>query len=479
MQKYQVKDKKKRLQGCNPPNNRMKFKENSKTALFKILSDLIQSDGLVNQGEIDYLKHISASLGISKSAMKKSESLSLSDAAAILYNLGDTEKTALLCIILQLSVSDNSLDPDESLLITALLLSVGVRLPETEKNKAKLVSIPNLNFDTQNAVLYVEPAFDPCTNDLIIKEYEGICKLLASRERAFFFLPKIINEMEAKMSTFCDTIQYIEPSLSEEQIKLINDSLKKFTSAGLSKEIFLNYLDIKGFNIKKPSFFFKIQNKRHSRFQDFLILEINDDPLQSLERFYKLNDSILQIGSRVLDLSDQKLLKRFMMPKVQKPKENVHYHGFHKIIIDTLLKYNSSRGPGRLFVSSDGHLFLTDKNNLEIKMPSLCRALYILFLLHEEGICLSELSDYKDELLTIYQTTSTYTDNDLLIRSVENTVDFIGVTLNSNLSRIKKAVSSVLGDEAALYQIQGAKADKKKIHLDRRLVVFEDKNAFR
>ncbi len=171
-------------------------------------------------------------------------------------------------------------------------------------------------------------------------------------------------------------------------------------------------------------------------------------------------------------------MSRFMMPKNDHPKDELQYNGFHKIIIDTILKYNSCRGTGRLFVSSDGHLFLTDRNNIEIKMPSLCRALYILFLLHEEGIYLFELGDYKDELLKIYKQTSTYADEKLLVKSVENAVDFVGITLNSNLSRIKKAISSVLGDEAVQYLIQGAKADKKKIHLDRHLVIFEDKKSF-
>ncbi|MGP1446050.1 MAG: hypothetical protein ACTTKO_00775 [Candidatus Limimorpha sp.] len=457
----------------------MKFKENAKTALFKVLSDLIQSDGIVNQGEIDYLKHVAHLVGITKSSMKKSETFSLSEATAILRNLGNMEKTAILRIIQQLSVSDDSLAPDESLLITALLLSIRICLPETDDINATLVSIPNLAFDTQNAVLYVEPDYDEKINVLIAKEHGAICKLLEKKERSFFFLPEVVRDMKHKMGTFSDIIQYIEPSLSEEQISVVNDRFKQFSSVALSKEIFLNYLNIKGFNISKPAFFFKIQNKRPSHFQDFLILEISGDPLQSLQRFYKLNDSILKLGTQHLNATEQSSLSRFMIPKNDHPKNGLQYNGFHKIIIDTILKYNSCRGTGRLFVSSDGHLFLTDRNNIEIKMPSLCRAMYILFLLHEEGIYLFELGDYKDELLKIYKQTSTYADEKLLVKSVENAVDFVGITLNSNLSRIKKAILSVLGDEAAQYLIRGAKADKKKIHLDRRLVIFEDKKSFR
>ncbi len=207
----------------------MKFKENAKTALFKVLSDLIQSDGIVNQGEVDYLKHVAHLVGITKSSMKRSESLSLSEATAILRNLGNTEKTAILRIIQQLSVSDDCLDPDESLLITALLLSIRIRLPETDDINATLVSIPNLAFDTQNAVLYVEPDYDEKINVLIAKEHGTICKLLEKKERSFFFLPEVVRDMEHKKGTFSDIIRYIEPSLSEEQISVINDRFKQFS----------------------------------------------------------------------------------------------------------------------------------------------------------------------------------------------------------------------------------------------------------
>ena len=45
----------------------MKFKEQHKTALAKVLSDLVQCDGIVNQGEIDFLQQVYALFNITKS----------------------------------------------------------------------------------------------------------------------------------------------------------------------------------------------------------------------------------------------------------------------------------------------------------------------------------------------------------------------------------------------------------------------------
>ena len=50
--------------------------------------------------------------------------------------------------------------------------------------------------------------------------------------------------------------------------------------------------------------------------------------------------------------------------------------------------------------------------------------------------------------------------------------------MNANLSRIRKAFRDILGDEANIYLIKGEKGGQKVVHLDRRLVVFEDLEVF-
>ena len=143
-----------------------------------------------------------------------------------------------------------------------------------------------------------------------------------------------------------------------------------------------------------------------------------------------------------------------------------------------MLKSNGSQEACRLYITRHGDLFLTDRNNTEVKMPALGKALYILYLFNEEGITLSSLSDYKSDLYKIYRQISTYGDENLLLQAVDNLTDFVGNTLNATLSRIKKAFTDILGEDASRYLIQGEKGGRKTIHLDRRLVVFEDRKAF-
>lgn len=456
----------------------MKFKEQHKTALAKVLSDLVQCDGIVNQGEIDFLQRAYSVFSITLTSRKKSTNISLSEAVRTLKTLGDEEKSALLRVLQMLSMSDDDLAGNESQFITALLLSIGIRIPEIESIKAEFVSIPNLSFDTSNAVLYVEPYYDQDVNDSIERDYDAICKAIRTLGREFFYLPHVIRDLENKKDTFRNTLSYLEPTLSEEQLDHINRNLAQLSSVFFSKEIFLNHLNANGLNIDKPALFLKISTPITGRGQDFLIIEINGSPLETLKSVIWLNNHILTIDPPVENDRETRLIAKFKAHYGDAIHDELQYSGLHKIIIDTVLKYNASHQISRLYITKHGSLFLTDRNNTEVKMPALCKALYIFFLFHEDGISLNYLNDHKSELYSIYKGISTYGDEKLLTKAIDNLTDFIGSTMNTNLSRIRKAFRDVLGDDASPYLIKGEKGGRKIIHLNRDLVVFEDRKAF-
>ncbi len=456
----------------------MKFRENHKTAVAKVLSDLVQCDGIVNQGEIDFLQQIYSVLRINSTSRQKSSTLSLSEAVNTLRSLDQSEKKMLLFAFQQLSVADNAFDRNESLLITALLLSIDIDLPETQGLNAHFVSIPNLNFDTRNAVLYVEPEYDEAINAAIEADYFEILKLLKTSQREFFYLPKELSDLQGKRTTFRNTLNYIEPTLSDEQLDIIDEGLGQLDSVFFSKEIFLNYLNTNGLTINKPAFFFKIGNQKPGIHQDFLILEINDNPLSTLKRLLSLNKHISKLQIKDLTAKEKRYFEKIAINSKNTKKDELNYTGFHKIIIDTLLKYNASNEVSRLFINTRGEIFLTDRNNTEVKMPTLSKALYILILLEEKGIPLTYLNDYKPRLFRIYRQISTYGDDFLLNQAIDNLTDFVGSTMNTTLSRIKKAFTSILGDDSTPYLIIGEKGGRRTIHLERSLVVFEDRQAF-
>ena len=456
----------------------MKFKDKSKTAIAKILSDLIQSDGIVNQGEIDYLHIVCKELGISLANLQKSENISMSEAVSILKNCGKGEKAVLMHIIQQIVMSDNNLSPDESLLVTALLLALNIEIAETHDLKATVISVPGLNFETRNAVLYVEPYFDKDINSSILKDYDKIKKVLGKQGMDFFYFPIVQDSINHKKNTFRNMLRYIKPAFSNVDIDLIENGFERMSTETLSKELFINYLSERGQILERPSFFLKISSSARLVSHDYLVVEICDTPLDTIKRFCFLKDNVTKIIPKTESFKETYRLKKLIMPHYDEKKDELQYTGFHKVIIDTILKYRGENAISRLHIAKNGTITLPDMNGMEIKIPSLCKAIYILYLLHEEGIALNELSDYSNELLHIYSNISSYGDKNKLEEAIRNTVDVVGVTLNSNLSRIKRAINLTLGNEAGLYQIQGDRNARKRINIDRRMVEFEDKSRF-
>ena len=452
----------------------MTFKEHAKIALAKVLSDLIQSDGIVNQGEINYLKQVFKVLKIHDSHLKAAGTLSLADATRILSGCGDAEKSLLLHLVQQLAGADGDCAPCESFLSTAIVLAIGLERKETHGLHAEIVSLPNPLFDPHDTVLFVEP--ETLSNDaqgLTQQQYEAISLLLRQRGKQFFFLPRIMADVQEKKSTFLQMLRYLEPLLTEDQLQLIGHDLSGFRNSDLSKEIFLNYLDVRGFHITHPAFLIKIGKARMDVGQDFLLLEVLGNPFHTLKRFYSLTDKIMRLPIPVLGKNHQRYLDLLTMPKEALGSDAFQYTGFHKIIVDTLLKYHSGQGLSRLRISDSGQLFLVDRNDAEVKIQTLGRALYILFLRHEEGITLTELADHREELMEIYAGISTYGDEGKLRQTVDKLVDFVGSTMNPLISRIRKSFTALLGAQAKDYLIEGDAGERKKIHLDRRLVIDE------
>ena len=141
-----------------------------------------------------------------------------------------------------------------------------------------------------------------------------------------------------------------------------------------------------------------------------------------------------------------------------------------KMLFAQNFKQNSP--PSKLKVAKGGRLFLTDYANIEIRLPSMEKALYILFLRHPEGIFLSSLADHREELREIYLGISTRGLREDMHRRIDDLTNVLRDQINVKLSRIKKAFTDAIGPSLAdQYIIQGLHAEKKTIKLDRSLFV--------
>ena len=127
-----------------------------------------------------------------------------------------------------------------------------------------------------------------------------------------------------------------------------------------------------------------------------------------------------------------------------------------------------------LHITKDFRIFLPEYNNLEIVMPALPKAVYILFLKHPEGIRFKDLPDYHDELLSIYRSLSPIGTTQRQLQSIQSITNPMNNSINEKCARIREAFIKHFDDRLAQnYYITGKKGEPKRIALAPSLVVWE------
>ena len=128
---------------------------------------------------------------------------------------------------------------------------------------------------------------------------------------------------------------------------------------------------------------------------------------------------------------------------------------------------------GKLLIDKRNRIFLPDFGNIEIKLRPLEKTLFFLYLKHPDGIGLSFLCDYKQELYDIYTSLSSIGD----FQEMRNRIDeMVNITSNSaaeKISKIKAAFVKAIGIELAKnYYIKGGNGEVKKVVLERALLIL-------
>ena len=127
----------------------------------------------------------------------------------------------------------------------------------------------------------------------------------------------------------------------------------------------------------------------------------------------------------------------------------------------------------RLRITEKKAIVLEDFDHREVKMDTLTKAVFLLFLKHPEGIRYKELSDYQQELEEIYSSITGREDLDSIRKSVSDLCDPLNNSINEKVSKVKKAFKDVLNEHTArFYYIDGKKGTAKRIALDRSLVLW-------
>ena len=128
--------------------------------------------------------------------------------------------------------------------------------------------------------------------------------------------------------------------------------------------------------------------------------------------------------------------------------------------------------PGHVLVNGDMKIVLPEYDEMEIKMPAMCRTIYILFMKHrvqsDSGIILKNIDEYRDEIIDIYSMVKPGANEARVEESVNNLCDPFSDALNQTISRINRCIRNVISDRelARNYCITGERGQQYGILLD-------------
>ena len=140
---------------------------------------------------------------------------------------------------------------------------------------------------------------------------------------------------------------------------------------------------------------------------------------------------------------------------------------------DILSSLHPTQPMQQLIVNRNFRLFLGDECK-EIHMEPLVKAVYLLFLKHQEGINFKDLPDYREELTKLYGKIRPWGLTDRALQSIEDVTNPMLNSINEKCARIRKVFVTALDSSVAeYYYITGIRGQSKRIALPPELILWE------
>ena len=377
-------------------------------------------------------------------------------------------------------------------------------------------------------VLYVEGEYDEVMNGLIQMHYEDIVHCFHMRRLDLCYMPLHFEKRAAEQALYHNPTADVSnlPTVSITTKELVNalfgdsepEGLKpsmmiylvyestpeiaRFKVIELDPEELANIFKHKPWSIKEAGS--KLKNWWKSHFESYNYYNPNYIEKVADELTCALYDPKDSTRYLLVNWYDENFLKRMkesdnLIYEIDLKIHQLQQRGVDSLFLKKMLcqMVDDNRKLSRLVITEDYRILLPDYNDMEIKMEPINKAVYLLFLRHEEGIRLKDMPDYKDELEELYSkiyipkfispTTPVLESYELedeipgRTRSVEErrhaTVEHIcdptRNSINEKISRIREAfIAKFDEDLAENYFITGNRGEAKTIKLPRDMVIL-------
>lgn len=307
-----------------------------RTAMARIISDMIKADNIIEDGEIRDLKQLMDRYAITRQNMSDSRNIRFSDAVTILQELSKIDRQHFFDAIYNIAISDSLCVPREVLYLIALQYclvehdrkdSNGNRMP-----KPYLISCPTGESSISDQyMVYLESEYSKEHNAEIIKDFRLLVTQCRLNGFNFVYIPKMVEEFKEMDSGYVkDVISYMAPHLDDGVVSSVYDRLCNITTVEFFHNVLYEKLHVKAIYDAKPSILINIGNSvvpycagegPVQYYTEFLCIPIATTALALIEEILTFYQS--KVSIKTITIVDN--------------KGQFKYFGFYKALFDFLI----------------------------------------------------------------------------------------------------------------------------------------------
>lgn len=325
---------------------KINLERNQKIAFARIISDLIEADFIVEEGEMRYFEKIMSKeegFNIKEAMLIEAKKMRFADAVSLLKELDSDSRKEIVKKLKDLAMADGTCVPLEAIQIFALEHAL--------EHDATVYSVPAENIGIDNMkVIYIENE----DNTLVAKEIEAnlrsICNEFALAGFDFVLIPHVVHDYSVmKRDYLKNVVKYMIPSLPEEKIESICEQLCSMTTSSFCNNILYKKIDIP-LKDAKPSLLIKInesvtqdlkssETAVRTNYANFLQIKLDVDVLTKVRTL--LDNYRAMINAPVM-VQSKPITQKFL------------YYGFHRALFD-LIAFDRERKEYILYIDLTGH----------------------------------------------------------------------------------------------------------------------------
>lgn len=310
-----------------------------KIAVARALTDLIDADFIVEEGEIAFLERLMSkdALNISNAMLVEARRMDLAKAVSLLKELPFEQRQYIIALLKELALSDGTCVPQEAIQILALEWAM--------EYNAFIYSLPTCNIEMGNPVaIYVENE-PSAINGIIADNYRTISHEFSIAGIDFVYIPYITNDYQQMNPQYLHkVIHYMLPSVSEQRCADICTDLQSMTTARFCYSLLYKKMNIPLLGTP-PSILFKIgesaimekynnDEAERVKYSNYLRVELSENVLEEIRAMI---DAYHSMVSEAISTKHWANNKKFL------------YSGFHRTLFD-MVTYNMEQKAYKLIM---------------------------------------------------------------------------------------------------------------------------------